>query len=240
MFEIDILTLITICIFFVIVYLSYDKYKTDKMLNAKLKVIQENMEDIESQYRDELKRIAIERQKKQSINTVLNSEHAKKEEQSKLVFIDIKGYGRIKIELFDRHVPKTVANFRKLCIDKKYKGIPFHRIIKGFMIQGGDITNKDGTGGISIYGPNFKDENFKLKHAEPGILSMANAGPDTNSSQFFITTKETPHLDGKHVVFGKVVSGMDVIYKIERVPVNHNDKPIHDIIIENCGIIENK
>ena len=106
------------------------------------------------------------------------------------------------------------------------------------MIQGGDITSKNGTGGMSIYGPNFPDENFKLRHTEPGILSMANAGPDTNSSQFFITTKETPHLDGKHVVFGKVVSGMDVVYKLERIPVDYNDKPIHDIIIEDSGILE--
>jgi cyclophilin family peptidyl-prolyl cis-trans isomerase len=237
MFEIDLLTLILICIFFIIGYLCYHKYKTDNILKNKLEMIQENMEDIESEYRDELKRIEIQRQKKQNNNNLVIVQSVPKENISKYVFLDIKGYGRIKIELFDKIVPKTAANFRKLCIDKKYQGIPFHRIIKGFMIQGGDITNKDGTGGISIYGPNFKDENFKLKHAEPGILSMANAGPDTNSSQFFITTKETPHLDSKHVVFGKVISGMDVVYKIERVPVNHNDKPMHDVIIENCGIL---
>lgn len=241
MFDIDLLTLIIICIFFVISYLCFHKYKNDKILKNKLQIIQENMEDIESDYRDELKKYELQKQKKQeNINKLPVLQDLTKKKEPPNVFLDIKGYGRIKIELYDKIVPKTSENFRKLCIDKKYKGIPFHRIIKGFMIQGGDITNKDGTGGMSIYGPNFKDENFRIKHSEPGLLSMANAGPDTNGSQFFITTRETSHLNGKHVVFGKVISGMDVVYKIERVPVNHNDKPIHDIIVEDCGIIDNK
>ena len=243
MFEIDIVTLIMLCLFSVIAYLSYTKYKNELLLKNKTIIIQENMEDIEKEYRDKLKSIEIARHKKQE--NLKNMQLAKKQENLKdkntnFVYLDIKGYGRIKIELFDNVVPKTAENFRKLCVNKKYVRIPFHRVIKGFMIQGGDITAKNGTGGMSIYGPNFPDENFKLRHTEPGILSMANAGPNTNSSQFFITTKETPHLDGKHVVFGKVISGMDVVYKLERIPVDSNDKPIHDIIVEDSGIIEDK
>ncbi len=241
MFEINTITLIMICLFVVIAYLSYNKYQNEQLLKDKTVVIQENMEDIEKEYRDKLKKIELTRQKKQE--NLKNIQLAKKQEKlkdkkSKFVYLDIKGYGRIKIELFDNVVPKTAENFRKLCVDKKYVSIPFHRVIKGFMIQGGDITAKNGTGGMSIYGPNFPDENFKLRHTEPGILSMANAGPDTNSSQFFITTKETPHLDGKHVIFGKVVSGMDVVYKLERIPVDNNDKPIHEIIVQDSGVIE--
>ena len=243
MFEIDIVTLIMLCLFSVIAYLSYTKYKNELLLKNKTVIIQENMEDIEKEYRDKLKTIEIARHKKQE--NIKNMQLGKKQENLKdkntnFVYLDIKGYGRIKIELFDNVVPKTAENFRKLCVNKKYVRIPFHRVIKGFMIQGGDITAKNGTGGMSIYGPNFPDENFKLRHTEPGILSMANAGPDTNSSQFFITTKETPHLDGKHVVFGKVISGMDVVYKLERIPVDSNDKPIHDIIVEDSGVIEDK
>ncbi|OMH80590.1 Peptidyl-prolyl cis-trans isomerase D [Zancudomyces culisetae] len=168
------------------------------------------------------------------------------------VFLDItvggEFVGRILIELYSDKVPKTCDNFKTLCVGNEvskvsgrqlsFKDSSFHRVIKKFMIQGGDFTAGNGTGGESIYGEKFEDEAFVYNHDKPFLLSMANAGPNTNGSQFFITTVPTPHLDGKHVVFGQVLKGFDVVREIENTKTDSNDRPLKECLISNCGVLE--
>ncbi|TPX42075.1 hypothetical protein SeMB42_g05291 [Synchytrium endobioticum] len=165
-----------------------------------------------------------------------------------VVFFDItiggQAAGRLKMELFADVVPRTAENFRQFCTGEHkvggkpqgFKSSQFHRIIKDFMCQGGDFLKGDGTGSMSIYGQDkFEDENFQLKHSGPGLLSMANSGPNTNGCQFFITCAKTDFLDGKHVVFGRLVDGLLTLRKMENVPTGPNNRPRLPVIIAECG-----
>jgi cyclophilin family peptidyl-prolyl cis-trans isomerase len=163
-----------------------------------------------------------------------------------IVFFDVAvddiALGRVEFELYADVVPKTAENFRALCTNEKgfgYKGSKFHRVITDFMLQGGDFTRGDGTGGKSIFGNKFNDENFTLKHTKPGLLSMANAGKNTNGSQFFITVVVTSWLDGKHVVFGEVTKGYEEVVKKVEALGSQSGKTSKTVIIADSGCLQN-
>ncbi len=173
-------------------------------------------------------------------NDLMNTTKVYMDLSGKISDGSFKNIGRIEITLANDIVPKTCENFRTLCSGEKdglgFKNSPFHRIIPGFMCQGGDFTNRDGTGGESIYGETFDDENFTLKHTGPGVLSMANAGPNTNGSQFFICTQQTQSLDGLHVVFGYISKGMNVVRALESLGSEEGD--VQTVVeIAECGVV---
>lgn len=211
------------------------------------KKIQLSKEKSKKAYGNFFSKLSVYDDKKGPVNPVANLNNPR-------VFFDVKQgdnyLGRLVMLLYEDVTPKTVKNFLTLCVGDQtdesgkplsYKNSIFHRIIKGFMIQGGDFVNADGTGSASIYGGKFDDENFIMKHTEGGLLSMANSGPNTNGCQFFITSSATPHLDGKHVVFGKVIEGFnDVFPLIEGVRTSPNDRPLEDVVIVNCGLYDPK
>jgi len=218
-----------IVLIIIVLYFVYNKYNKESIVLSTIKN-RHNTKSIKK-----LKRKTKNREKTK------NKYKYKTKQNDDLVFFDIgingKKIGKIIIILFSDVVPYTCKNFRELCRTKKYKKSPFHRIINNFMVQGGDFTKGNGTGGISIYGEKFEDENFDIPHDRPYLLSMANSGPDTNGSQFFITTSETPHLDGKHVVFGEVIKGFNIINELNEMETDENDRPIDNINILNCGIV---
>ena len=238
----------------VLVYLLYNWYNktNEKFQNIYSKVennanTKKQIQNIKKEIRN--KQIIREKPPKKmesNVNNINNSDEIT--ENNRYIYLDValkdsyknEKFGKIIIQLFNEETPKTCKNFFTLVKDKKYKDILFHRVIKGFMVQGGDITNNDGTGGYSIYGDKFEDENFKIKHNTAGLLSMANSGPNTNGSQFFITVAPTPHLDNKHVVFGRVIEGLDVLSRIENQLTDNNDKPIQDCYIQECGTLTKK
>jgi len=212
-----------------------DKIKKDKKIKDKIKK--------DKIKKDKIKKDKIKKNKREIIiKPEMNKIKKEMNKDSDLCYLDIsidgKFIGKILIKLYDDIVPKTCYNFKMLCKNKKYKNCLFHRIIQDFMIQGGDYENNDGTGGKSIYGMKFEDENFEIKHHKPYLLSMANCGANTNGSQFFITTVETPHLDGKHVVFGEVIKGFEIIYKLNNIKTNEDDKPLSNVLISDAGIYQ--
>lgn len=249
--QINILSVVIIIFIVIVGYFTYNKINSNDQIQSQNKQIQMiSKQPILTKLNNVNKINSSKHPKSAMKKNKKNKKHRKvkfniKEDNNKinedLVFFDIgtssnKYYGKIIIKLFSDIVPHTCKNFRTLCQTRKYYNSPFHRIIKDFMIQGGDFTNGNGTGGQSIYGSKFPDENFKLNHDRPYLLSSANSGPNTNGSQFFITTAEASHLDGKHVVFGEVIKGFEIVDELNEVETNGNDRPLNDIKILNCGI----
>lgn len=237
-----ILVLLIIILYFNISFISENnELKSDNSIKNEEKV---NIKDADFDLEDNEEVEQEEELHSEDIDNMFNLSEEKQEEDdennnTKLVYLDINcnnNRGRIILSLNTKITPKTAKNFSVLCEKKAYVNSPFHRVIKDFMIQGGDFTNYDGTGGISIYGNTFNDESFTLKN-ERGTISMANSGPNTNGSQFFISTKDNDFLDDKHVVFGKVIKGMDLIDYIETQQTDDNDKPINDILIVDTGLL---
>ena len=240
---------ITVVLVFIIIMLSYLTYKKsnepdipEHVKNFTIKQNKQNKQTTSESTTNKKIESAINKMAKKTKKKVqfnIPDNKKTKETNCNKVFFDIGSddnyYGKIIIELFTDVVPKTSKNFRVLCQKKKYYNSPFHRIIQNFMIQGGDYTNGNGTGGVSIYGHKFPDENFDIPHDRPYLLSMANSGSNSNGSQFFITTDATPHLDGKHVVFGEVIKGFEVVDKLNDIDVDGKDKPLENIKILNCG-----
>ncbi len=222
--------IIILIIFIIIIkyyFLKKDKIKSNKNKYNKIK---SNKIKLEKNNNIKMMNDITKNNKIKSNKMKSNKVYLEIEENGKIL-------GKIIIKLFDEIVPKTAKNFRELCNSKRYITSPFHRIIKDFMLQSGDFTNYDGTGGVSIYGNKFDDENFKLKHNKKYLLSMANSGTNTNGSQFFITTSVCPHLDGKHVVFGEVCDGFELVDYLNETETDQNDKPRNMIVISDSGVL---
>ena len=229
----SVLIVIAVCVLIYAVYLLYQRFSQPK----KVETITYDNSNITKEKNNEYIDSEVE----------LPTEIVLKNNPYFEIAIDGKQQGRVIFELFDNELPLTCKNFRQLCavniLDPEsktpsYSGSIFHRVIKQFMIQGGDFTNYDGTGGLSIYGESFKDESFEYEHNQMGLLSMANRGPDTNGSQFFILLESAPHLNNKHVVFGMILTGFDIIKKIEDVECDSNDKPLVRCEIVESGIMK--
>lgn len=231
----QLLNILIIIVIIAICYILYNKSQTDQNNNVPIN------SPIKHDHKKKHSKKHHKHKHSKKHGKKLHSKH--KKEKDDLVFLEMgingKKLGKIIIKLYSKIVPLTCENFRTLCSNNVYKGSTFHRIIKNFMLQGGDFTNGDGTGGKSIFGSTFKDENFKLKHDKPYLLSMANKGKNTNGSQFFILTGPAEHLDNKHVVFAKVVSGHEIVDTLNNVEVDSNDnhKPIYDVVVISSGVI---
>jgi cyclophilin family peptidyl-prolyl cis-trans isomerase len=233
--------IISIIVIIALLYFYFSKNTNNKNIEAKKK----NNKNTKTQEQINTKLIKLKntnKEKNKAKNKVKNKIKNKvKKIKDDLVYLDIqinkKRFGKIIIKLFSNIVPDTCYNFRSLCQNKSYCKSPFHRIIQDFMIQGGDFTQGNGTGGESIWGDKFDDENFNISHDQRYLLSMANTGPNTNGSQFFITTGNASHLDGKHVVFGKVVDGLDIVDYLNEIETGNDDRPQDNVIISDCGVI---